>query len=197
MKFPCRCKDCTDRYHAANYPVSCRAMLGQQRKFSEFRGYLSPWYRVCTNARFILKGTTGVENPKMQFPSLCKIFTDRYVSANYLVSCSAILGQQMEIFGISGLPIAMAPCLHQCKVYIKRKLRVWRALKCNFLIGAKTAPTCTGQQTTPCHTAPYYTRKWKILEFLGYISPWYRVCTNAVFIFKGSYGCGEPKNAIC
>ena len=128
MKFPCRCKDCTDRYRAANYPVSCSAMLGQQRKFSEFRGYLSPWYRVCTNARCILKGATGVENPKMQFPSLCKNFTDRYVSANYPVSCSAVLGQQ-----------------------------------------------------------------WKLLEFRGYLLPWYHVCTNARYMLKGSYGCGEPK----
>ena len=49
----------------------------------------------------------------------------------------------------------MLPCLHQCNVFIIRKLRVWRAQKCNFLDSAKTAPTCTGQQTTPCLAAPY------------------------------------------
>ena len=56
---------------------------------------------------------------------------------------------------ISGLPIAMVPCLHQCKVYIKRKLRVWRAQKCNFLVSAKTEPTVVGQQTTLCLAAPF------------------------------------------
>ena len=29
------------------------------------------------------------------------------------------------------------------------------------------------------------------------LSPWYLVCTKAMFISKGSYGYGEPKNVIC
>ena len=45
--------------------------------------------------------------------------------------------------------IAMVPCLHQGNVYSKRKLRVWRAQKCNRLVGAKTPLTCEGRQTTP------------------------------------------------
>ena len=36
----------------------------------------------------------------------------------------------------------------------------------------------------------------EIWENLGYPSPWYRVCTKAMFVSKGSYGCGEPKNVI-
>ena len=65
------------------------------------------------------------------------------------------IGQAIEIFKISGLPIVMVPCLHRCNVYIVRKLRVWRAQKCNFLVSAKTAPTVTDQQTTPCFAAPF------------------------------------------
>ena len=61
----------------------------------------------------------------------------------------------MEILGNSGLPIAMVPCLHQSIAYIKKKLRVWRAQKCNFLVGAKTAPTSTGLQATSFHASPY------------------------------------------
>ena len=61
----------------------------------------------------------------------------------------------MKIFGILGILFTMVPCLRQCKVYIKRKLRVWRAPKCNFLVGAKTAPTSTSQQTTLCLAATY------------------------------------------
>ena len=154
----------------------------------------------------------------------------------------------------------MVPCLHHCKVYVKRKLRVWRAQKCNFLVSAKTAPTGTGQQTTPCLAAPYlvsnrnfqhfgatyrhgtvlaptqrlcykkttgvespkvqfpsqcqnctdrygsthypvscsaaFDKQQKFSKFRGFLSPWYRACTNAMFILKGSYECGEPKNAI-
>ena len=32
---------------------------------------------------------------------------------------------------------------------------MWRAQKCNFLVSAKTAPTGTGQQTTPCLAVPF------------------------------------------
>ena len=37
------------------------------------------------------------------------------------------------------------------KVYIKRKLQVWRAQKCIPLVGAEIPPTCVGRQTTPSH----------------------------------------------
>ena len=37
------------------------------------------------------------------------------------------IGPTMEIFGSSGLPIPMVLSLHECNVYIKRKLRMWRA----------------------------------------------------------------------
>ena len=51
------------------------------------------------------------------------------------------------------LPIAMVPCLHQDNDYIKRKLRVCRAPKCNFLVGAKTVPPGTGLETIRFLTA--------------------------------------------
>ena len=44
-----------------------------------------------------------------------------------------------------GGPITMVPCLHQGNVYIKRKLRVWRAKKCIPLVGAETPLTCAGR----------------------------------------------------
>ena len=75
--------------------------------------------------------------------------------------------QQLKIFRIFGLLFAMVPCLHQLKVYIKRKLRVWRAQKCNFLVSAKTAPTGTGQQTTPCLAAPYWAKQQKFSKLSG------------------------------
>ena len=92
----------------------------------------------------------------------------------------------MEYCGNSGVPIAMVPCLHQSNVYIKKKLRVWRTQKCNLLGGVKTVPTSMGLQTTQFRAAPYRV----------YLSPWYRVCTKQMFISKGSYVYGEPKNAI-
>ena len=66
------------------------------------------------------------------------------------------IGQAIEFFETSELPIDVAPSLHQSNVYIVRKLRVWRAQKCNLLVSAKIAPTGTGQQTTPCLAVPYW-----------------------------------------
>ena len=94
------------------------------------------------------------------------------------------------------LPIAMVPCLHQDNDYIKRKLRVCRAQKCNLLVCAKTVP--------PVRAFKLYgfllRSAWPTMEICGIWtcpSPWYRVCTKTMIISKGSYGCVEPKNVIC
>ena len=42
----------------------------------------------------------------------------------------------------------------QSLLHIKRMLRVWRAQKCNFLVGAKTVQTSMALQTTPFHASP-------------------------------------------
>ena len=49
------------------------------------------------------------------------------------------------------LPILMVPHLHQSNGYIKRKVRVWRAQKCNALVGAETVLTSAGPQITQLH----------------------------------------------
>ena len=43
---------------------------------------------------------------------------------------------------------------------------------------------------------PVQGRERKFEEIWVYLSPWYRVCTKAMFISKGSYRCGESKNAF-
>ena len=44
----------------------------------------------------------------------------------------------VQIWWNSGLPFAMVPWLHQCILDIKRKLREWRACKCNPCFGVNT-----------------------------------------------------------
>ena len=44
--------------------------------------------------------------------------------------------------------------LHQSNAYIERKLRVWRAQKCNRFVGAKNVLVDTGLQTSRFHAAP-------------------------------------------
>ena len=57
------------------------------------------------------------------------------------------IGPTVQICGNSELPIAIVPCLHQCNVYIKRKLRVCRAQKSNPCFVAKSPLRRTGAQT--------------------------------------------------
>ena len=40
-------------------------------------------------------------------------------------------------------------------------------------------------------------RQWNIVGIRVNLSPWKFVCTKAMFISKGSYGYGEPKNVNC
>ena len=65
------------------------------------------------------------------------------------------IGATVEIWVNLGPDIPMVPYLHLGNVYIKSKLRVRRAYKCNRLVGAINALAVTGLQTTRFHTAPY------------------------------------------
>ena len=51
------CKKGTNFYLASNYPHSCFAILDRRCKFPKLRGFLSPRYRVCTDAIFISRGS--------------------------------------------------------------------------------------------------------------------------------------------
>ena len=57
MYCPSRCRYRTYQRVAANYTVSWGAGLGPERKFAKLRSYQNPWYRVCTNAMVISKGS--------------------------------------------------------------------------------------------------------------------------------------------
>ena len=54
-----------------------------------------------------------------------------------------------------GLTNPMVPRLHQSNGHIKRKLRVWRAKKCNALVGADTVLTSARLQNTTLHGVLY------------------------------------------
>ena len=141
-----------------------------------------PWYRLCTNAKFILKGSYGCGEPKYAI-SYSVQKPNRPLWVNKLPRVlQRRIASAMKIFGILGLLFTMVPCWHQCKVYIKRKLRVWRAQNCNFLVSANTAPTSTVQQTTPCLAARYLVSNRNFQNFgatyrLGTVlAPMQRLC---------------------
>ena len=63
-------------------------------------------------------------------------------------------GPSTEYWGNPGLPFAMVQCLHQSNDCFKRKQGLWRVQKCIPLIGAISALTCAGSQTTRTHVRP-------------------------------------------
>ena len=102
----------------------------------------------------------------------------------------------MEICETSALPIYMISRLHQSNGYIKRKLRAWMVQKCIALVGADTVLTSWGPETTPFQGRQYRAQNGNMRNF-GPTNPhWYRVCTKAMVISKGSYGHGEFKNEL-
>ena len=52
-----RCKNPSYLCWPSNYPVSREAVNGPERKPAQISEDLSPWYRVCTKAIFISKGS--------------------------------------------------------------------------------------------------------------------------------------------
>ena len=58
--------------------------------------------------------------------------------------------------------MAMVPCLHQGNIYTKRKLRVWRDLKCIPLVGAIIPLTWAGRQSTPSPRGQYRAQNGKL-----------------------------------
>ena len=110
----------TARFHAAPN----RADNGI---FGEIRCYLSRWYRICTKAMVMPKGSYGYGEPKNVIALLVQK-TYRQLWACKVPGCmQRRIRPTMKIWGNSGLPISILPYLHQSNDYIKRKLRVWRA----------------------------------------------------------------------
>ena len=61
----------------------------------------------------------------------------------------------MEICETLGLPIPMAPHLHQSNGYIKRKLRAWTVHKCIDLVGEDIVLITAWPQSIPFHGGLY------------------------------------------
>ena len=59
----------------------------------------------------------------------------------------------------------MVQYLHESNVYIKRKLSICTAQKCIPLVGAKSALTCAGPQTTPSHVRQYTAENGNLGKF--------------------------------
>ena len=73
MYCPSRCRYRTDQLGARNYLVSREVVQGPEWKYAKLRPYPSPWYRVCTKAMVISKGSYGHGEFKNVLPQLVQI----------------------------------------------------------------------------------------------------------------------------
>ena len=196
MYCPSRCRYRTHQCGAANYPVSWGAVQGPPRKYAKFRAYQYSWYRVSTNAMVISKGNYGHGEFKNVLPYSVQISHSPVRGRKLPRIMAGSTGSTKEICEISGLPIPMVPRLHQCNGYIIKEAtgmessKMYCPSRCRYRThkcGAANYPVSWGALQGP-------PRKYAKLRAYQY--PWYRVCTNAMVISKGSYGHEEFKNVL-
>ena len=111
--------------------------------------------RVYIKAIFIPKGSYGNGEPKNVALVSVQITHFAVRARKLLTFMQCGKGQTVQIYGNSGLPFTMVPCLHQSNLYTKRKLREWRTQKFNPCFGACSPLRRTGPKITSFHSAPY------------------------------------------
>ena len=133
------------------YPVLWGVVLGPEWKYAKLRPYQSPWYRVCTKAMVISKGSYGHGESKNVLPKSVQIPYLPLRGSKVPRFMGRSRGPRMEICETSALPIPMVPRLHQSNGYIKRELRAWRVQNCIAVFGSDTILTTAWKQSTPFH----------------------------------------------
>ena len=131
------CKKGTNLYGASNYPHSCIDIWSRQYKFPKFRGFLSPWCRVCTKITLISKRSFRDTEPINIILGLVQKGYKPLRGFKLPAFMFHQIGPTMQISETSGLPIVMVPCLHQSNIYIKRNLYGCSANKYYPWVGAK------------------------------------------------------------
>ena len=196
MYCPSRCRYRTYQFEAANCPVSWMAVQGPPRKYAKFWAYKYPWYRVCTNAMAISKGSYGHGEFKNVLPYSVQISHLPVRGRKLHRVMGGSTRSTKEICETSGLPIPMVLRLHQCNGYIKKEVTGMESSKmyCSSRFRNRTYQCGAANYTVSWGAVQGPPRKYAKLQAYQY--PWYRVCTNAMVISKGSYGHGEFKNVL-
>ena len=149
---------------AANYPVSWGVVQGPEWKYAKLRPYPSSWYRVCTKAMVMSKGSYGHGEFKNVLPQSVQIPYLPVRGRKLPRFIGGIIEPRMEVCETSALPIPIVPHLHQSN-RLKRKLRAWRVQKCIALVGADTVLTSSWPPTTPFHGWYYRAQNGNMRNF--------------------------------
>ena len=137
----------------------------------------------------------GMENPKIQSPSRYNKRTGRYGSANNPDCCTACKADDgnlgnLEAVDHNGTVFAPKQCLYAKVAMGMENPKILLPSRCN----KRTWRYCSANNPDSCTACK--ADNGNLAKLRSCRSQWYRVCTKAMFISKGSYGYGEPKNAI-
>ena len=97
MYFPSRCKKPTHLCTPSKHPFSMEAVWGREGKLAYNGVNLSPWYRVCTKAILISKGSYGYGETEIYFPSRCRNPTILFAPSEYPSSREAVWGREGKL----------------------------------------------------------------------------------------------------
>ena len=89
-----------------------------------------------------------------------------------------------------GTVLAPRHCLYQMEATGMERIKMHSSSRCKN----RTYLCWTANYHVSC--MPLLSREQKFDEILVYLSPWYRVCTKAMFISKESNRYGESKNVL-
>ena len=103
-------------------PAFMHRHKGSTMQISEILRLPITWYRVCTKEIFTSKGSFRDADSK----NIILVSVQKGYKPLHCFKLSAFMyrhiGPTMQSSEISGLPIAMVPCLHRTNIHIKRKL---------------------------------------------------------------------------
>ena len=190
-----QCKGGTSHCGAEIFRVSCISVQGRQWKLAELRGYLAPWYRVCTSAIYIKwklrKCRTQKCNPCIGAKAVLPITGQK--NFGFQASPNRADNENLRNFGSTlrhGTVFALRQDIHQ------EEATGMKNPKMQSLFWCKGGTSDYGAANFRVSSIAVYGRHWKLAELRGYLAPWYHVCTKSIYTSKGSYGNVEPKNAI-
>ena len=141
------------------------------------------------------KEAIGMESPKMHSSSQCKNRTCLCWKANYPISCKPAYGRERK-FVKSRSTFHHGTVFAPKQCFYLNEATGMQSPKRHSSSWCKNRICLCGTANNPVSCKPVYGRVRKFAEIWVYLSPWYRVCTKALFISKGIYRYGESKNAF-
>ena len=178
----------TTRFHAAPYgtvSANLRKVGTLFRRGTVFAPIQSTYGREAT----------GMENPKMRSLFWFRKRTSQYGPVNYPVSCSAVWDRQCKLRKV-GASFRRGTVFAPIQSTYEKEATGMENPKMQSLFWCRKPTSQYAPANDPVSCSALWDGQCKFAESRDFISPRYRVCTNPIYIWKGSYGNGEPKNAI-